>query len=119
MADNVTRIRDADVRSRVTILETQLAGMTSDIEKLEVKVEGQYQTLHSRISDMRDDLRGEIDKKHAEMMAMLKEHMDSELEHHEAMREKISSIEKWRWMIMGGAIVVGYVLAHLKIEKLF
>ena len=119
MADNVTRIRDADVRSRVTILETQIAGMSSNFEKLEQKVEGQYQTLHSRISDMRDDLRGEIDKKHNEMITMLKEHMDAELEHHEAMRDKISSIERWRWMIMGGAIVIGYVLAHLKLEKLF
>jgi hypothetical protein len=28
-------------------------------------------------------------------------------------------IEKWRWMIMGGALVVGYVLAHIKMENLF
>ena len=33
--------------------------------------------------------------------------------------DKIQTIEKWRWMIMGGALVVGYVLAHLKLEKLF
>jgi hypothetical protein len=40
-------------------------------------------------------------------------------EQHKAIAEKIQTIEKWRWMIMGGALVVGYVLAHLKLEKLF
>lgn len=119
MADNVTRIRDADVKSRVTILETQLLGVATNVEKLEHKVEGQYQTLHSRISDMRDDLRSEIDKKHGEMISMLKEHMDAELKHHESIQNKMSTIERWRWMIMGGAVVLGYVIAHLKLEKLF
>ena len=32
--------------------------------------------------------------------------------------EKINKIEKWRWMIMGGALVAGYVLAHIRIENL-
>jgi uncharacterized coiled-coil protein SlyX len=119
MADIVTRVRDSDMKARVTILETQMGSLTGNIEKLEHKVEGQYHTLHSRISDMRDDLRNEIDKKHDQMMAMLKEHMDAELQHHEAMRDKIGAIEKWRWMIMGAACVVGYILAHLKLERLF
>jgi len=32
---------------------------------------------------------------------------------------RIGIIERWRWMIFGGAIVVGYILAHVKIENLF
>lgn len=119
MADIVTRVRDSDMKARVTILETQIGSIAHSIEKIEQKVEGQYQTLHSRISDMRDDLRSEIDKKHDQMMSMLKEHMDAELQHHEAMRDKISTIEKWRWMIMGAAGVIGYVIAHIKLDKLF
>lgn len=89
------------------------------IEKLEQKSDGQYQTLHSRISDMRDDLRSEIDKKHDAMTGMLKEHMKAETEHHKQVQEKMSAFEKWRWMIMGAAVVVGYVLAHIKLEKFF
>lgn len=119
MADTVTRVRDSETRERVTVLETQMLTVAHNVEKLEQKVEGQYQTLHSRISDMRDDLRSEIDKKHDVMMGTLKQHMDAELEHHQTIQEKMSSIERWRWMIMGGAIVLGYVIAHLKLEKLF
>lgn len=119
MADNVTRIRDVDTRERVTALETQMLTVAHNVEKLEQRLEGQYQTLHSRISDMRDDLHTEIDRKHEAVMKKLGDHMDAEAEHHKSVQEKMSSIEKWRWMIMGGAIVLGYVIAHLKLEKLF
>lgn len=31
--------------------------------------------------------------------------------------ERINSIEKWRWMVIGGSVVVGYMLSHLPILK--
>lgn len=119
MAENVTRIRDHDTRERVTVLETQMLAVATNVEKLEQKVEGQYQTLHSRISDMRDDLRDEIDKKHTAMTTMLKEHMESETQHHESIRDKISAIEKWRWMMVGASVIVGYIIAHIRLDKIF
>jgi len=119
MNDRVTRTRESDTTSRVTVLETQMLAVAQHVERLDQRVEGQYQTLHSRISDMRNDLRDEIDKKHDDMMGALKEHMAAEAQHHETIQDKMQSIEKWRWMIMGGAIVLGYVLAHVKIDQLF
>jgi hypothetical protein len=68
---------------------------------------------------MRDDLHKDIETKHDKVIEKLDAQNKSSTEQHRAIAEKIASIEKWRWMIMGGAIVVGYVLAHLKLEKLF
>jgi hypothetical protein len=49
----------------------------------------------------------------------LKEIRKENKEQHKAMMEKMSSfddrlviIEKWRWMLIGGAAVVGYLIAH-------
>lgn len=121
MSDNVTRIREnsADVRSRVTVLETQLLNVSNNVEKLEAKAEAHYANLHARISDMRDDLHREIEAKHKDVVSKLNDHMIMEAAHHEKIYDKLSSLEKWRWMIMGGAIVIGYVLAHIEIGKLF
>lgn len=119
MAENVTRIRDSDMKARVTVLETQMLGVAHNVEKLEQKVEGQYQTLHSRISDMRDDLRAEIDNKHEAVMKKFDVHMEQETEHHKNLQAKIGDLERWRWMLVGAAAVVGYVLAHIKLEKFF
>lgn len=120
MSETVTRIRDfsGDMKSRVASLETQVVNITEDVKRIETRVDGQYQQLHSRISDLRDDIRHEIDDKHERLITKLDEHAERESVANNEMRSKISSMEKWRWMIMGGAVVVGYILAHVKLEKL-
>jgi uncharacterized protein involved in exopolysaccharide biosynthesis len=51
--------------------------------------------------------------------AELKEFRQDSKEQHKAMMEKISDIderltviERWRWMIIGGAAVLGFLAAH-------
>ena len=114
---DATRNLDTDIR--VSVLETQVDSITHSMEKLEGKIDENYATLHHRISDMRDDIHTNIETKHDKVMEKLDAQNKSATEQHKAIADKITSIEKWRWMIMGGAAVVGYVLAHLKIEKLF
>ena len=119
MPDNTTTTRDLDTDVRVSVLETQVTAINQTMVKLEEKMDQNYAVLHSRISDMRDDLHKDIETKHDRLMEKLDDQAKAATEQHKAIAEKIQTIEKWRWMIMGGALVVGYVLAHLKLEKLF
>ena len=57
--------------------------------------------------------------KNEKILNKLEEHSKTSTANNAEILEKINKIEKWRWMIMGGAMIVGYVLAHIKIEKLF
>jgi len=118
MVDLTTK-RDLDTDIRVSVLETQVTSIAVNLEKIEQRIDENYATLHHRISDMRDDLHKDIETKHDKVIEKLDAQNKASTEQHKAIAEKIASIEKWRWMIMGGAIVVGYVLAHLKLEKLF
>ena len=54
------------------------------------------------------ELRSEQKEQHNLMMAKLSK-----------MDERICIIEKWRWMLIGGALVLGYFLAHVQIGKIF
>ena len=54
------------------------------------------------------------------LVSDLKEFRQDSKEQHKQMMEKISdiderltTIEKWRWMIIGGSIVIGYLSSHL------
>ena len=114
-----TTKRDLDTDVRVSVLETQVTSITGNLEKIEQRIDENYATLHHRISDMRDDLHKDIETKHDKVIEKLDAQNKASTEQHKAIAEKITTIEKWRWMIMGGAIVIGYVLAHLKLEKLF
>ena len=114
-----TNIRNLDTDVRVSVLETQVTAINGSLGKLEEKIDANYATLHGRISDMRDDLHKDIESKHDKVIDKLDQQNKASTEQHKAIADKIQTIEKWRWMIMGGALVVGYVLAHLKLEKLF
>lgn len=111
--------RETDTDSRVSVLESQVTTINSNLEKIETKMDNNYAVLHSRISDLRDDLRNDFEKKNDGLLEKLEEHNQNSLESTNRLMEKISDIEKWRWMILGASVVVGYVLAHIKLERLF
>lgn len=118
MAEAMSRA-DLETETRVSVLETQVDTITSSVTKLEQKIDSNYATLHHRISDMRDDLRNDIDAKHEKIIDKLDAQTKASTDQHVAIANKINSIEKWRYMMVGGAIVMGYVLAHIKLDKLF
>lgn len=105
--------------TRVTVLETQVSGISNNLEKIEKKLEANYNTLHHRISDLRDDLHDDIEAKHEKVMEKLDDHVKTSNIQNDELKAMISNIEKWRWMLMGGALVFGYVLAHIRLENLF
>jgi chaperonin cofactor prefoldin len=109
---------DLETETRVSVLETQVDSIAGSVSKLEQKIDANYATLHHRISDMRDDLRNDIDTKHEKIIDKLDSQAKSSSEQHKAIADKINAIEKWRYMLVGGAIVIGYILAHIKLEKL-
>jgi len=119
MALEMARTRPEDTASRISVLESQVDDISADVLKLEVKIDSNYSTLHHRISDLRDDIHKNIDTKHNLLVDKLDKQATNSTLQHQALAEKIQSIEKWRWMIMGAAMVVGYVLAHLKLDNLF
>lgn len=51
---------------------------------------------------------------------VVQEHREDSKEQHMQMMQKISDIddrlnviERWRWMVVGGALALGYVISHL------
>lgn len=109
----------SDTSTRLTVLETQFETISTDIVKIEEKMDANYATLHSRISDMRDDFHKSLEDKHEKVMTKLDQQVATSTAQHAEFSEKMQSLEKWRWMLVGAAIVLGYVIAHVKLEKLF
>lgn len=110
---------DNNQDSRLSVLENQVNSVTIHVEKLEAKVESNYATLHHRISDLRDDFHHNLDTKTNKLMEKMDDQSKQASIQHQAIADKISSMERWKWMMIGGSLVVGYFLAHIKLEKLF
>jgi len=109
----------AETKARLSVLENNVAYISSSVEKLETKIDNNYAVLHSRISDLRDDLRTDFESKQEKIIQKIEEHSTSSNEHSKELNKRIDDIEKWRWMIMGAALVFGYILAHIKVENFF
>lgn len=114
-----TQEKRPDTNARISVLENNVTHLSGALEKLETKIDSNYATLHSRISDLRDDLRGDFETKHERVIQKLEEHNQNSISNGRELNNRIAQIEKWRWMIMGAAMVLGYILAHLKFEQLF
>jgi peptidoglycan hydrolase CwlO-like protein len=78
----------------------------TDIAVLQVQVKNIEDKVGEIKNDVKD-LQKSIDD-HAEITAStLKEMREASANAHKSMSEKISSLEKWRWMMMGAGIVLG------------
>ena len=70
------------------------------IQEIRKENKEEHELLHKRISDMKDELISEI-KEMREEQNTINNRMD----------ERVTQLEKWKWTIIGGAIVVGFVLS--------
>lgn len=78
----------------------------AEIAVLQVKVDN----IEKDISEIKFDIRDiheKQDSKHTETQKMLKEMQDSAERAHKGLADKISVLERWRWMLMGAGIVIG------------
>lgn len=79
--------------------ETEVAVLQVQVENIEQKV--------GEIKEDVKDLRQTIEAHAEENQRTLKSMAENSASAHKAMSDKISSLEKWRWMMMGAGIVLG------------
>jgi hypothetical protein len=75
--------------------------------------EKQVDMLHVRISTMKDENHAERDKYHKELLAAVKEISDMQ----KSMDERITTLEQWKWYVLGAAAVIGFILAQVPWDK--
>ena len=80
------------------------------INDLRKESKQEHDLLHKRISDMKDEL-----------LVEMKEIRKEQAEVNHRMDQRVASLERWKWTLIGGAIVVGFILSGGidQISKLF
>ena len=88
--------QNASVRI-VVMDENQIFNYINDLRKESKK---EHELLHKRISDMKDEL-----------LAEMKEIRNEQAAVNRRMDNRVTALERWKWTIVGGAIVLGFVLS--------
>jgi putative NADH-flavin reductase len=100
---------------RVAKLEAQVEGIKEDV----AAVKQDIRDLHSRITTGNREIMEKIDDKVDELAQADKEQHAAQIDATRNLSERVDTLERWRWMVVGGAVALGYILSKLPIEAIF
>jgi Zn-finger domain-containing protein len=111
-----------DMPERIARMEAQVEGIKEDMTEVKANIKD----LHSRITTGQREIIEKIDSMEVKMEERTVANALRSTTQHDAMEanlkadiEKISTrvdvLERWRWMIVGGAIALGYLVSHLEL----
>jgi len=81
------------------------------LESRRIEAQRQMELLHKRIGDLRDELYEEVASSHKEIMKEIREMKEEQRAHAKDMSERVGVLERWKWLIVGGAASAGFLLA--------
>ena len=112
---------------RIAKLEAQVESIKDDVTELKTDVK----EIHSRITTGNREIMEKIEHMDAAMEARMAKNAETSAQQHSEIKSSLQSdinkvtdrvdvLERWRWMIVGGAIVCGYLVGHLDLfSKVF
>jgi len=105
-----------DFEARLSKIETEVAAMREKISFFSViyeKFDKTLEKLDERQNDDRKELQLMIDDLRNDIMQEMRALRDDMAAQHEVEKKKIEDLNKWRWLVMGGAVVIGWILSKL------
>ncbi len=114
---NKTRKTKIDLMEieRVAKLEAQVEGIKEDV----AAVKQDIRDLHSRITTGNREIMEKIDDKVDELAQADKEQHAAQIDATRTLSGRVETLERWRWMVVGGAVALGYILSKLPLEAVF
>lgn len=115
-----------DSPERIAKLEAQVESLKDDVKE----VRDDIKELHSRITTGNREIMEKIELMDSAMETRMAKNAETSAQQHSEIKkslqaditkvtERVDGIEKWRWMIVGGAIVIGYIVGNLGIFSKF
>ena len=96
---------------RIAKLETQVEGIKEDV----ADVKQDIKDLHSRITTGNREIMDKLDEKIDALAKSDKEQHETLKKTMDNVKNRVDVLENWRWMIVGGAVALGYIIGHLEI----
>ena len=118
MVENENEIynRHSKIEVEVSAMKEKLNFVSLVNEKFDNTLDRLHELMEERRSDTNKDLKDVYDKienVENKIMAEISKLRDDVKEHHQTESRKIADLDKWRWIMFGGAAVVGWILSKI------
>ena len=110
----------AEIAKSSTEVTRLLAVHDSRINNLEL---GNKETItdvrdiYKKMSDNTKEILSKIEEMEVRIEDKLKEHTDKSSTQHKLISDRLTALENWRWLVIGGAVGFGFLLNHLDVFK--
>lgn len=94
----------ASVAEKLDTAIDKLSGAAASLEKLAVLHDQRLTYAEMKVAKLEEDLEQEITESNADIKAL---------------KDRVDSIEKWKWTIMGAAVAAGALATKIDVGKLF
>lgn len=112
---NLLAVHETKLTSQ-EIISKQLADL---VEARRVETDDKIQILHERISSGERELKVNIDDQYDELMKEIKEMRAESTIQHNTLSDRITTMEKWMWTVIGGSAIVGGLITLIPWDKFF
>ena len=105
-----------DFEARLSKIETEVAAMREKVSFFSVIYEKFDKTLEKfdeRQNDDRNELQAMMDELRVDLLQEIKALREDMAAQHDIEKQKIEDLNKWRWIVIGGAAVVGWILSKV------
>ena len=118
--------RIAKLETKVDIIQEDIKEVREDIKELHSRVTTQTREIVDKIDDFQTRIEHKMvassvsaKQQHEDIQKAVQDDirnvaatLDSDLKE---VAKRVDILENWRWMIVGGAVVFGYIVGHLEI----
>lgn len=96
------------VEERVASLETNVENLKEDIHEIRTDVK----EVHSRITTTTREIVEKIETSTKSIKEDATSQHNQLSQQMKAVDDRVDVLERWKWMIVGGAVVLGYIVGH-------
>ena len=112
---NLLAVHETKLTSQ-EIISKQLSDL---VEARRVETDDKLQILHERISSGERELKENIDDQYDELMKEIKEMRAESTIQHNTLSDRITTMEKWMWAVIGGSAIVGGIITLVPWSTIF
>lgn len=105
--------------SKLTAQEEYTRHITDLVERRRVDTDDKIKAIGDRIIAGEKDIQNKLDNQYDALLEEIKAARKDSAGEHKELVDRIGKIEKWSWIVIGGAVVVGFMLRQINFAGLF
>lgn len=114
---SIDKIADAStgISKILAVHDSKIVDSAEERAEMTRMAEKSIELIHKRISDKDEEHKALTQENHTKLMAFLQDHDDRSNNTLENISTRVRALEQWKWVVVGGGIVLGFVLSEMSI----